>query len=65
MFPCLIRDVGIYLWNNGITTLTSLGYIKKNLESDFSRVGSIKGGTKENSWLHNLFLHLTLRSINL
>ena len=46
----------------------SLDYIrekKKQIESDFSRIESIKGRTKENSQLHNLLKQLILRSINL
>lgn len=38
---------------------------KKQIESDFSIIESIKGGTKENSQLHNLLKQLILRSINL
>ena len=44
--------------------LATLGK-NKQIESDFSRVKSIKGGTKENSQLHNLLKQLILRSINL
>lgn len=56
--------MGIYLPNNNIIMLLSLEYVFKNLESDFLRIGSVRGGIKENSQPYNLLKYLILRSIN-